>query len=157
MASSCNSPSPRGFPFVASRKNKVYLWGGQGDDQPEAVFIYNVHTESWTKKTTKGPHPPTGLHDGGCSISDKYLYIYGGSDDSSYSGSLYQLNIFTWTWKELSNGSAGGPGRKVGCRMISYQDQLWIVGGYYGPRARYNKGFTDEIHIYDTRKGETLA
>ena len=163
MACGSSSPSPRYAPFTASTKDTLYLWGGYEDQEPEAVFLYNANTETWTKKLTKGPHPPAGLGDGGCSIAGQHLYLYGGSDGSSYSGSLYQLNTDTWTWRELCNGSSkGGPGKKSGCRMVTYQDQLWVVGGYYGlsktPKSRqsgsrYEDGFTNEVHCYSLTTG----
>ncbi len=164
MACGSSSPSPRSAPFTTSTKGTLYLWGGDGDKEPEAVFVYSVNTETWTKKLTRGPHPPTGLCDGGCSIAGQHLYLYGGHVGSSYSGSLYQLNTDTWTWRELCNGSSDrGPQKKTGCRMVTYQDQLWVVGGYYEddknlksrqPGARYERGYTNEVHCYSLTTGK---
>ncbi len=167
MACGQASPSPRVGQFTASTRDTLYLWGGRGDKEPEAVFVYSVNTETWTKKLSKSPPPPPGLGDGGCSIAGQHLYLYGGHVGSSYSGSLYQLNTDTWTWRELCNGSSdGGPGKKTWCCMITYQDQLWVVGGSYGldktpeimqPGASYERGLTNEVHLYDTKTGETVA
>ena len=158
-------PSARFYPFIASAGDLTYLWGGRGDTEPEAVFIYHHDTETWTRKLTSGPHPPAGLRNGGCAMSGHNLYLYGGCNLSNF-GDLYKLNTQTWQWRKVCDGSAGGPGKKWGCRMISYQDQLLVVGGAYHEMpssrqagARYEKEefrhfvYTNEVHGYSLRSG----
>ena len=162
MASSNNVlPSDKYCPFITSAGNLVYLWGGQGDTEPQAVFKHLLDTETWVRQCTTGQHPPAGLYSGGCCTSGHHLYIYGGWDGESYHGVLYELNINSWTWRILSDGGAGGPGKKRGCRMIPYQDQLLVVGGKYDeiPSSRqagssYKDGVTNEVHLFNltTRK-----
>ena len=163
MASS-SAPSARRDPFIASAGELVYLWGGQGDKEPETVFIYRHDTETWTKEVTKGPHPPAGLYNGGCTLSGHRLYLYGGHDGGSGNGDLYELNIKSWTWRMVCDGGTEGPGKKDGCRMISYhQDQLLVVGGYYikTPSSRqagasYERGWTNEVHSYNLTTGKRI-
>ena len=126
------TPSPRKYPFVASVKDQAYLWGGEGDAEPGAVFIYSEKTKTWATKLTKGQHPPAGLNDGACCIADRHFYLYGGLVGSSRHGALFQLNMEDWSWKKLSNYSPAGPGKRKGCRMIAYKHNLLVVGGYYG-------------------------
>ena len=161
-----NSPSPRIWSFLASATDRLYLWGGAGDTEPNTVHIYSVNTETWMREFTKVPHPPAGLRNGGCSLAGQHIYLYGGYDGSYWSGSLYQLNTDNWSWSELSNCSAGGPGRKEGCRMITYKDQLVVVGGSYGynkkpdskqPGSRYEDGMTNELHCYSLTTGKSEA
>ena len=159
-----NSPSPRTLSFLASAADRLYLWGGDRDPQPNTVHIYSVNTETWMREFTKGPHPPAGLYYGCCSLAGQHIYLYGGSNGSSLSGSLYQLNTDNWSWSELSNCSAGGPGRKTGCSMITYKDQLVVVGGYYDcneepdqPGSRYERGWTNELHCYSLTTGKSEA
>ena len=154
-------PSVRARPFIASAGDLVYLWGGLGDTEPEAVFLFRRDTKTWAKQSTRGQHPPAGLRNGGCCISGTHLYIYGGSDGNSHYGTLYELNTNSWTWRQLSDGDTKGPGRKSGCRMIPYQDQLLVVGGTYGeaPSSRqagasYEDGYTNEVHCYDLTTGK---
>ena len=166
MASPRTVPSVRAFPFVASAGDLTYWWGGFKDTEPEAVFIYSHDTETWTRRRTSGPHPPAGLGNGGCAMSGHNLYLFGGSGGNNYNGDLYELNTQTWQWKKLSDGN-GGPGKKWGCRMIPYQDQLLVVGGVYDempsskkPGARYEKKvllqnfvYTNEVHGYSLTSG----
>ena len=166
MTSSSAPPSARRWPFIASAGKFVYLWGGQGDTEPKTVFIYRHDTETWTRKVTKGQHPPAGLREGGCTISGQCLFLYGGCDDGgSHCGDLYELNIKNWTWRKVCDGGAGGPGKKTGCRIISYKDQILVVGGFYWktpnsrqPEASYEGGRTNEVHSYNltTRKRVSL-
>ena len=166
-----NSPSPRSWSFLASAADSLYLWGGDGDAEPNTVHIYSVNTEIWMREFTKGPHPPAELSNGGCSLAGQHIYLYGGRygssrSGSSRSGSLYQLNTDNWSWSELSNCSAGGPVRKSRCRMITYKDQLVVVGGLYGyneepdskqPGSRYEDGWTNELHCYSLTTGKSEA
>ena len=163
-----SSDAARASPFIASAGDLVYLWGGKGDTEPEAVFLFRRDTETWTKRRTRGPHPPTGLRSGGCCISGQHLYIYRGYDGQSYHGVLYELNIKSWTWTRVSDGGAdGGPCKKDGCRMMAYQDQLLVVGGRYSgggdydemPSSRqaessYESGYTNEVHCFNLTTGK---
>ena len=155
------SPSARVWPFIASAGSPVYLWGDLGDTEPEVVFKYLFDTETWARQHTRGPCPPAGLHNGGCCISGQNLYIYGGWDGKSYHGILYELNTNSWTWRRFSDGGAGEPGKKSGCRMIPYQDQLLVVGGYYENMSSsrqagssYECGRTNEVHIFNVTTGK---
>ena len=159
--SSDTLPSARAWPFIASAGDLVYLWGGQGDTEPETVFLFRRDTKSWARQRTRGPHPPAGLDNGGCCISGQHLYIYGGWDKKALYGTLYELNTNSWTWRQLSDGVASGPAKKSGCRMIPYQDQLLVVGGSYGemPSSRqagasYENGRANEVHCFNLTTGK---
>ena len=154
-------PSARAWPFIASAGDLVYLWGGQGDTEPETVFLFHRDTKTWARQSTRGPHPPAGLHEGGCCISGQHLYIYGGYDGISEYGTLYELNTYSWTWRKLSGGDASGLGKKRLCRIIPYQDQLLVVGGYSDemPSSRqagasYENGYTNEVHFFNLTTGK---
>ena len=162
MAAPSATPSPRTSPFIASAGDLAYLWGGVGDTEPGAVFIYSEETETWTRKLTKGQHPPAGLCSGACCIANQHFYLYGGYGGSSSHGALFQLNLADWSWKELSNCSPGGPGKKSGCKMVAYKHNLVVIGGYYGGRpssiqagSSYDdRGRTNEIHSYSLATGK---
>ena len=161
MATAGATPVRRSRPFVASVGDLAYLWGGEGDTEPGAVFIYSEKRKTWTRILTKGQHPPTGLRHGACCIADQHFYLYGGSNLTSYHGALFQLNMADWSWKELSNCSPEGPGKKAGCRMVAYKHNLVIVGGNYdkGPSSTqagsdYDGGKTNEVHSYSLATGK---
>ena len=156
MAVAILSPPPDAWSFVASARDTLFLWGGE----PETVYTYSVNNETWMKEFTKGPHPPAGLRDGGCTLAGQYIYLFGGYYASSFSGILYELNTDDFTWSKLSND--GRPPRKTGCRMITYKDQVLVVGGRYAPDgvfakqpgSRYEVGYTNELHSYSLSAGK---
>ena len=162
MATRGAIPSQKSYPFVASVGDLTYLWGGEGDTEPGAVFIYSEKTKTWTRKLTKGQHPPAGLRSGACCIADQHFYLYGGSIGSSHHGALFQLNMADWSWKELSNCSPRGPGKKSACGMVAYKHKLVVVGGYYNERRRSTQagsrysdyGMTNEVHSYSLATGK---
>ena len=154
------SPPPGSLSFVASTRDTLFLWGGREDAEPETVYTYSVNTETWMKELTKGPHPPAGLRDGGCTLAGQCIYLYGGSYGLSYTGTLYELNTDGFTWSKLSND--GTPPRKTACRMITYKDQVLVVGGICKsnevfskqPGSRYEGEFTNELHCYSLSAGK---
>ena len=147
---------------MASAGKLVYLWGGDGDAEPEAVFLFHRDTKTWARRRTRGPHPPVELNNGGCCISGPRFYIYGGWDGESYQGVLYELNTNSWTWRKLSDCGTGGPGKKIGCRMIPYHhDQLLVFGGRYDKTpssgqtgSTYDGVRTNEVHCYNLTTGK---
>lgn len=159
------SPSPRSWPFIASNRDVVYLWGGRGDTEPEVIHLYEINSETWTKKLTKGPYPIAGLCGGACALAGRSLFLYGGlHDSSSLSGTFYELNMADWTWKILSEYAAGGPQKKFGCRMIAYKGQLLLLGGFCGwieehrqPGSRYEDFSTNELHCYGLTSGKEIS
>ncbi len=152
---SSSEPSPRESFFSASRHSSVCLWGGQVDsyvpvDDLDYLHEFNSATATWTKHQLQGRHPP-GLHNGGCARIDDYLYFYGGLDERGRStGSLYQLNLTSKTWKEMSPpGASGSPGVKYGCRIIDFKSSLLVHGGMYAGGVR-----TNDLHIFDLATGK---
>ena len=153
------SPPPGTGSFVASTRDTLILWGGSRYAELETVYICSVNTETWMREFTKGPHPLAGLENGGCTLAGQCIYLYGGFH-ASYSRSLYELNTDSFIWSKLSND--GGPLRKEGCRMITYKDQVLVVGGVYNPNeglskqpgSRYERGCTNELHCYSLSAGK---
>ena len=142
VASADVVPSARSYPFIALAGDLTYLWCETGDTEPEAVFIYHHDTETWTRRHTSGPHPPAGLCKGSCATSGHNFYLYGGyNKNQSNCRDLYELNTQIWQWRKVSDGSAGGPGKKYDCKMISHQDQLLVVGGTYDEMPSSRQGF----------------
>ena len=155
------SSSAKLSPFIASAGNLVYLWGGWGDIEPDIVFLFHHDTKTWERQHTRGLHPPAGLYDGGCCISGQHLYIYGGWDGGSLCGGLYQLNTNSWTWTKLSDDGARGAGKKCGSKIIAYQEQILVIGGWYDniPGSRqagssYEDGRTNEVHCFNLTTGK---
>ena len=153
------------------------MWGGRtkdfkNGDVAATVNIYQPYTESWDEQRLKG-RPPPWLYYGSCASTGHHLYLYGGHDGSRYQSSLHQINTKSLVCSEVVISNAAlGPMRKVGCGMVtSDDDHLLCIGGDgypIGPTqpgsefikdARCNadgsaKGWTNEHHSFHLKEGE---
>jgi N-acetylneuraminic acid mutarotase len=164
-------PSPRWGHYSTRIGEKVYTCGGRTRDylQSKGEIASSVHSfdqllEFWAEERCSGVHPP-GLYDGACASVGHHLYVYGGGDESNYHGSLYQLDVESLTWKCLSRA---GPMKKDGCRMVTYDGNLVLFGGYGGPpssltqpgtefiKGKDNSWWTNELHTFNLKKGRGL-
>ena len=151
-------PSPRSFPFSAARNRSTFYWGGATWDWPkkkyfpvtdlEYFYELEVVGDKWKKHLLKGQHPP-GLYEGACAVVGDCLYLYGGLDkEDGCTGSLFELNLSTKSWRELSRPGTGGPKKKRSCAMVAYNSTVIIYGG------KADDGATNELHMFDLKAGE---
>ena len=146
------------------------MWGGRIKDflERKSELASSVHSfdqllEFWAENESSGI-PPPGLYFGACTSAGHHVYVYGGSHGSHRHCSLHQLDTRSWTWKQLSSA---GPMRKTGCGMVAHDSKLVLFGGHGVPSgptqagAEYMKnskytsgaGWTNELHLFDLKKG----
>ena len=163
-------PSPRYGHCSAIVDEKFYVWGGRakGFLKGKSKLASSVHSfdpflEFWAENKCSGVSPP-GLYLGARASAGHHLYVYGGSDRSHYQSSLHQLDVRSWTWKQLSSA---GPMRKVGCGMVLCDSKLVLFGGSgipSGPTQQGaefirsskfadGRGWTNELHSFDLKEG----
>ena len=151
-------PSPRDYHFSAGRNRSAFYWGGKTWDQAkkehvpvvdlEYLYELEVVTDKWKKHLLKGQHPP-GVCDGACAVVGDYIYFYGGLDkEGERTGSLFELNLSTKSWRELSRPGTGGPQEKCSCGMVAYNSTLIIYGGFAVD------GLINELHMFDLKTGK---
>ena len=155
---SSSVPCPRSFHFSAGRNRSTFYWGGatldwaKGEYVPvtdlKYLFELDVARDKWKKHLLKGQHPP-GVQLGACAVVGDCLYLYGGEDkEGEPTGSLFELNLSTKSWRELSRPGSGEPKKKSSCGMVAYNSTLIIYGG------RADDGTTNELHMFDLKAGE---
>ena len=171
-----NEPSPRWAHFPATVGDHLYVWGGRTNEyyaKEKNILASSIHCfdpmlESWEHQECSGPTPPV-LCRGACISIEGNLYLYGGRDGQDYKSCLYQLNIESRKWQELS--SSAGPMRKVGCGIVAYEKKLVVFGGYGYPslilatqqfvmnpiHRKDGRGWTNELHIFDLEKGVCIC
>ena len=153
-----SAPSPRGFPFSVGRNKSTFYWGGATWDHAKKAYVpvtdleylyeLEVVGDKWKKHLLKGQHPP-GVFLGACAVVGDCLYFYGGYDKEAVRpGSLFELNLSTKSWRELSCPGTGGPKNKWSCGMVAYNSTLIICGG------AADDCDTNELHIFDLKAGE---
>ena len=151
-------PSPRSFHFSAGRNRSTFYWGGETLDWAKGEYVpvtdlkylfeLDVAGDKWKKHLLKGQHPP-GVHQGACAGVGDCLYLYGGEDkEGEPTGSLFELNLSTKSWRELSCPGSGEPKKKSLFGMVAYNSTLIIYGG------RADDGATNELHMFDLKAGE---
>ena len=128
----------------------LYLWGG---DQPGLPSVHNsvekqkitsmlkmfhLPTGQWSTQFTNG-NPPLGVMSYLCSAVNDKIYYFGGycGHSTCYHNSLNELNVSTFTWKELQPTKSNIPVMKRangGMVSISFKAEgincLLIVGGF---------------------------
>ena len=144
----------------------------------DTEFFDPVH-EVWRHCETQGtPHP--GLTHPACTSFGEHLYLYGGvlvetqkgTRRPGHGGALCCscLNVKTLNWSQLCfDWGTNGPMRKISCGMVHFHDEkLMVIGGYGssdGPvqrgakllvNGRSGKAWTNEVHIFDVRRGMVL-
>ena len=152
--------SHRSYHFSVGRNRSTFYWGGRTWDKTKEKFIpvadleylYELDVaDKWKKHLLKGQHPP-GVYDGACTVVGDRLYFYGGKDkEGDLTGSLFELNLNTKSWRELSCPGTGEPKKKHSCGMVAYNSTIIIYGGraYDGP--------TNELQLFDLEAGKWLA
>ena len=158
FATMSSVPSPRYFPFSAARYRSTFYWGGAIWDgtkkkyfpATDLKYLYELEVvgDKWMKHLLKGQHPP-GVSHGACAVVGDCLYLYGSYDkEYAFTGSLFELNLSTKSWRELSCPGTGGPKKKHSCAMVAYNSTLIIYGG------EADDGDTNDLHMFDLKAGE---
>ena len=93
-----------------------------------------------------------GVHSGTCASAGHHVFLYGGYDGKKYQDSLYHLDCAKLQWTKLLNTETqpDRPIPKAGCRMVFFDEKLWLFGGFDA------SGQTNELHVYDLSEGEEL-
>lgn len=126
-------PPPLTNHSVAVHKTKMYVFGGVYNNERVSndLWCYDAAVNKWTQIPTTGAVPlPVNEHSS-CIVGDK-LFIYGGND---FSGVIYNtlhvLDLRTFVWRKLADGTLFGPGPRCGHSMsyLPKQNKIIIMGG----------------------------
>ena len=158
----------------------MFLRGGRTQDINKdkssllsTLHSFDVYSETWRERAVEGA-PPPGIYKGACAFSEQCLYCFGGLDESTWHGSLHQLDtsFSTPKWTQLTTPDpCSGPMKKAGCGMIAYGSRLVLFGGGglpCGPtqpgaefiRSDKNcdgSGWSNELHVFDVTEGEAMC
>ena len=158
MSSFVPNPSPRSYHFSAFRNKSAFYWGGKTWDAVERKYVpadleclseLDVVANKCNKHLLKGQHPP-GVDDGACAVVGDCLFLYGGKDkERKPTGSLFELNLSTKSWRERSRSGTCGPKKKYSCGMVAYNSELIIYGG-----VTRDGSSTNELHTFDLNSGK---
>jgi len=112
----------------------------------DSLYEFNLKTREWDTHKLLGQHPP-GVYDGACTVVGDVVYFYGGlNQKGDPTGSLFELDLITKTWREWSCPGNGGPQKKYSCGMVNYGSTTLII---YGGLTAIGK--TNELHVFDIK------
>ena len=143
-------PQPRYRHFAGALGGECIIFAGRTTDFEKnkevlsfTIEIFDQYFEQWRELKTTGI-PPKGLYGGGhCASPSGDLYVYGGFDESSRRGGLYELSSLKWRQLSEETSSATGPMKKVGSRMVCFnKKKIAVIGGYGPPSAPLQLGAT---------------
>ncbi len=161
-------PPPCSYPFSAETDGLHYCWRGTGPNKrSKSLSVYESSTETWSIKPTTG-HAHPGLSEGGSVIVGRYLYSFGGVEESTFYNDMSKLDLETLQWSKVKT-TGSQPIRKAGCGLVRVDERtLCCIGGHgIGPtqpgstftrdtRFSDGRGWTNEIHLFDMQDSRIM-
>ena len=143
-----SEPPGRAWHCSAAVDREVFIYGGFGESEEDTqLFSFSADAERWNDRIIFPAQSPCIADEYGCAFTSAghLMYFYGKhSYQDYYPGCLYQLDTKTLDWTLLSQVPPGGGGdypiHKSGCRMVHYDDKLWLFGGIGRPPTGLKDG-----------------
>ncbi|KAL6060981.1 Kelch repeat protein, variant 2 [Balamuthia mandrillaris] len=109
----------------------IYSFGGFDLEVFYNVAVFDPKQRSWSYPVCKGQIPPPRSNHSSAVIGNCF-YIFGGSVGDNVNkyeiiGDFYCLNTETMVWKKIE--AKGAPSRRVGHKMVSVGDEIFLFGG----------------------------
>eukprot|EP00299_Pterocystis_sp_00344_P017414 c8723_g1_i1.p1 GENE.c8723_g1_i1~~c8723_g1_i1.p1 ORF type:complete len:915 (-),score=205.97 c8723_g1_i1:18-2600(-) len=134
-------PLPRhghsGSPIGDGKSKQVLVWGGKSGDEPlDDMWIYDVPSHQWSRKSQIGLRPGPRF-DHAVASSDTHMFMFGGYEpcdgDSAYSADLWRWSFGDEQWIRLpmilEAGLTQGPPGRVGHSLVRIEQSLLVFGG----------------------------
>lgn len=132
--------------------NQILLFGGHdGTRHLSDTHVFDIEARIWSSLVTDGTPPiPRDSHIS-C-VWNHSMYIFGGSSGAAMSD-LHELQLSLNSssaskWRELKSTSPDMPGPRFCHVAVSYQDSMYIFGGYDGSE-RLNDFIRFDFAAYD--------
>ena len=129
-----DSPPGRTGQFTCFDDQNHFLYTGFGISQTEEylsdINIFDIKNRLWKPFLFTGDPIPPRINSR-ATISNGFLYIFGGSHECNYFNDIYSINLSTGGTKLLqTTGSAPSP--RSSPVIAQYQRSIYIWGGYDG-------------------------
>ena len=137
-------PNPRSGHSLTSYNNSLYLFGGCDFESTcyNEIQKYSISSKLWSTLSTSGTSPSA--REGHISILlGHYLYIHGGSSQTSLYSDVFRFNLLTNEWSEVSV-SGSSVSRAYHGAVLHEHGLILIFGGYT------SEGTSAETLILDT-------
>ena len=127
--------------------NKMYIYGGTGHTSHSKNWecAYQLELDSWDwTKIVSSNKPPISRDSHSCTVLDKKMYIFGGSDGNDSKNDMYECDMITNTWKKIeAQGNLPTPREGHSACLIENR-YIVIYGGWNGENT------FDDCYVFDT-------
>jgi len=148
---------------VVSR-DRFVIYGGNASTSGTSftplgdVWSLDLTTNAWTEQTPSGTAPrPRLFHAAAVSDDGKTMYVYGGGGANAFTGPFYKdlwaLDLDTWTWTLLDDGTeAGAPRGRIWANLVydDPRDRLVLWAGHDDGQL----GNTNQLWAFDLQAAQ---
>lgn len=128
------SPSPRHSTSGVIHDGNLYILFGYDGICRNDIHKFNFETNTWSEIKKKGVSSwPKERYRTYATISNNYIYTYGGHDGIRQLDDLWRFDIKNYKWEEIKcNSKLNLPSFRDSHIMFSYKGSIFIHGGNIG-------------------------
>jgi N-acetylneuraminic acid mutarotase len=157
VPTSGNPFSPRSALTAVVWKDYLVTFGGWSGVETQwynDTHKFNFRTKEWQLIQPTTPLPPARTsHVAVCHKNS--MYIFGGYDGEKYLNDLWELNLETNVWTELTKRTVGqGPEPRSRCCAAVHGDVMYVLGGW-NKQAYYSDLFA--LDLGSTRRWTQIS
>lgn len=146
-------PTCCNFPIAVAR-DSMYVFSGQSGLQiTNALFEFNFKTRTWRRisnELLRGAPPPPARRYGHTMVThDRFLYVFGGSADSTLPNDLHCYDLDSQVWSVVNPDSDSQvPSGRVFHASAVIGDAMYIFGGTVDNNVRSRDMFRFQFSTY---------
>mmetsp|Transcript_13582 Transcript_13582/g.20539 ORF Transcript_13582/g.20539 Transcript_13582/m.20539 type:complete len:2952 (+) Transcript_13582:31-8886(+) len=129
------------------KDHQLFMLGGYGGNYKNDLWQFDTQTQEWTELTPDAGSATISLTKAQCVTYKENGYCYGGlyTGSTLCSETLYQLNMETLLWAELTFSTVNEPSLGIqSAGTFLYNNQFYIAGGYTD-----NTVYVNTVYILD--------
>ncbi|XP_029474111.1 acyl-CoA-binding domain-containing protein 6-like [Rhinatrema bivittatum] len=141
-----NIPSPREGHSICIVKEKIYLFGGNSNQDAEeclpGMYCFDLGSLTWHKLKTNGIAPRTLRHSS--TVVGENIFFFGGRQCGTVVEDLYMFNPVSFSWIPVKTTGLL-PEARSGHTLATVGDQIYLFGG-----CTEKNIYKTDVHVLDT-------
>jgi len=121
---------------AAAARNKLWIFGGQAEAMPDAMYAFNPADRKWLRILARSPPPKRHGHSM-VALKDQLVVVGGRGEGYEYLQDAWAFDTGSLTWMELNPLPHA---MAYHCSFV-YNDQVYVYGGLS------NTSFNDEMYV----------
>ena len=133
------SPSPRRDHSLVADGQRLFLYGGRGNEPLGDLWSFDTNEGTWAEIETDGAPPARFGHNAVIDVARGRMVVFGGQAGSAFFNDSWAFDLSSGRWSELQPGE-------------SVPSPRYGAAGAFDPRGRFliSHGFTDAGRFDDT-------